>query len=1006
MAPPSKPEPGRDPQMAERARKLDVVFALTSIGMLVAFTLMIWADYDREWKKYQKDFTLLEVKVTREQAEQALGKVDAGRRQALEEEMGRAKQEETQRRDDIQKAQAQRDKLDGQWYAVDQDFRFTKAEIDVARYEYEEAAHKNKGNKDKKLERLQELEARWEELRKDLEDVNAQKDAADKQLAALESTRIDAQKKSKELYAEYNRLEDRLKKIQPGFVTYARNLPVLDLANPSLKVNQVMPANLQDDVIFSGTPKVDRCTTCHLGIDKKGFESAPQPFTTHPDLAFYLQGPHPIDKVGCTSCHQGRGRATSFVNAVHIPSSAEQEKEWGRKYTGSDTYHPFHFWDYPMMAKGHTEAQCIKCHQGMVEVPRAASLNTGRLLIEKYGCYGCHKIKGWEDLRKVGPDLSKVLSKTNEEWIYRWIKEPKGFRATRMPQIWDVRTPDQDTEPMKVRNTVEANAVVAYLVEKSGRETYPDPPPGDLAAGRKTFETVGCLACHRVGNDRRGVDATLPDGTTKKGMDAASYRTHGPNLDGTGSKVSAGWLYAWVRDPKGYWHDTRMPDLRLTDKEAADITAYLMSLRNDAFMARPRPPIDPAIRDGLIREHLLASNVPVKDTERQLASMDDHQRTIFVGEKTIGRYGCFGCHNISGFEKASPIGVELTEEGSKLVERLDFGFEEGRIPHTLPGWVHRKVMEPRVFDEGKRKRPEELLRMPKFWTTDEEAEAIVTAVMSFTREQVPLAAQKQLSADERYVERGARLVRDRNCRGCHVLGDQGGAIQAVVADQLESSGLDSLTARSQTVAFSPPSLYNASAKIGEGARVQTEWLHTFLADPSHKIRPWVNLRMPTFEFTEEELNTLTRYFAAMDKVAYPYAPRPQPDPELVAVGRDLFGRWQCVKCHVVAGKLPNQPPENMAPDLANVPRRLRAEWLRPWLADPGRIQPGTRMPANFPKDAAENAYPEVLGGDQAKQIEAVTQYLMTLGPGAAAAPAPPARATTAGKAISTGGPSR
>jgi cytochrome c2 len=175
--------------------------------------------------------------------------------------------------------------------------------------------------------------------------------------------------------------------------------------------------------------------------------------------------------------------------------------------------------------------------------------------------------------------------------------------------------------------------------------------------------------------------------------------------------------------------------------------------------------------------------------------------------------------------------------------------------------------------------------------------------------------------------------------------------------------------------------------------------------------------MPTFEFTEDELNVLTRYFAAMDKVSYPYSAKPPADPTLIAAGRDLFGRWQCVKCHVVAGKLPNQPPENMAPDLANVPRRLRAEWLHPWLSDPGKIQPGTRMPANFPKDAAENAYPEVLGGDQAKQIEAVTQYLMTLGQGAAAssatppvggrsAPAPPARATTAGQATSAGGSSR
>ena len=87
-----------------------------------------------------------------------------------------------------------------------------------------------------------------------------------------------------------------------------------------------------------------------------------------------------------------------------------------------------HHWDLPMMAKGQTEAQCAKCHQGVVEVPQAASLNAGRFLVERYGCNGCHKIKGWEGLRKVGPDLTHITAKTDPEWMFRWIKEPKGFR--------------------------------------------------------------------------------------------------------------------------------------------------------------------------------------------------------------------------------------------------------------------------------------------------------------------------------------------------------------------------------------------------------------------------------------------------------------------------------------------------------------------------------------------------------------------------------------------------
>jgi len=964
--PPAKPEPGRDPEMAGRTATLNVVFALTSIGLLIALSYMIWDDYNREWKHLQKRFNRLEVKLTEDQVQQALGKVDASRRQQVQAQLAQGEKEIAARRGEVKEAEKEQQKLDADWYRLDQDYRFTKAEIDVARYEYEEAAQHGAKSAAAKKRRLDDLESRWQKLKLELEDIDARKAAAAARIQELEKTRLQAENTHKEMYAEYNRLEEKLRQIKPGFVSFVRNMPVIDLANPSLKINQVMPTNLQDDVIFTGTPKVDRCTTCHLGIDKRGFENAPQPFTTHPNFEFYLQGPHPVEKVGCTSCHQGRGRATSFVNAAHTASSVEKEKAWG-KYSGSETYHGLHYWDYPMMAKGHTEAQCLKCHQGMAEVPKANSLNTGLTLLERYGCYGCHKIKGWENLRKVGPDLTKITSKTNEDWIYRWITEPKGFRPTRMPQVWDVRV--DETPEQKHRNDTEANAVVAYIVANAATpDPYPAPPAGNLEAGRKLFESVGCLACHRVGPDKRGV---------VEPFDATSFRTHGPNLDGTGSKVSAGWLYSWVRDPRGYWHETRMPNLRLTDKEAADITAYLMSLKNDAFVGRPRPAIDTKLRDEIVREYMLAASMPVREVDQKVAVMDDHQRTLFVGERTIGRYGCFGCHTIKGFEKTSPVGVELTEEGSKLVERLDFAFEQGKIPHTLPGWVHRKLIEPRVFDRGKVKRPEEMLRMPKFWVSDAEADAIVTGILSFTKEQVPMAAQRQLTADDRFVARGQRLIREKNCQGCHQIGERGGNYREIVRAQLEAAGGDALQAQG----LAPPLLYNDKEKTGEGARVQTPWLHDFLKDPSKKIRPWLEVRMPTFEFSEDETNTLTQYFAALDKVSFPYEQKPELKAPMVAVGHDLFNKWQCIKCHVVAGRLPNQEPAFMAPDLANVPSRLRSAWLAQWLADPQRIQPGTRMPSNFPEKAEENAFPEILGGDQRQQIEAVRSYLLTLGPG-------------------------
>jgi cytochrome c2 len=962
--PPAKVEPGRDPEMASRTQTLNVVFALTSIALLLAFSWMVWADYNREWKQYQIQFNDLEVQRTEQLRQEAMSQVDAAKRQEIQARLAQGEKEAAARKQEIEAAQDQLEDLNARWYRVDQDFRFTKAEIDVARYEYEEAVQRKRGVESRK-QHLDELEKRWADLRVELQDVEAQRRGVQQKLAELENTRLTAEKAQTELLFQQTRLDERLQSMQRGFVWYVRNLPVLDLANPSLKVNQIMPANLKDDVIFTATEKVDRCTTCHLGIDKKGYEQAPQPFRTHSNMELYLQGAHPIERIGCTVCHQGRGRATSFVNAAHTASSKEQEKAWAKYSGGGDEYHGLHYWDLPMMARGHTEAQCVKCHQGVVEVPKADRLNTGIMLIERYGCHGCHKIKGWENLRKVGPTLTKITGKTNEEWIYRWIKEPKGFRPTRMPQVWDVRL--DETEESKRRNDVEANAVAAYLVANAAPEAYPAAPAGDLAAGRRTFETVGCLGCHRIGDDQRGMDKFV----------ASSYRAHGPNLDGTGSKVNPGWLYSWLRSPKDYWHDTRMPNLRLSDQEAADLVAYLMSLRNDAFLGRPRPAIDPGIRDAIVREHLVAANVPVKQADQQLAAMDDRQRTLFVGEKTIARYGCFGCHEIKGFEKSTPIGAELTEQGSKLVDRLDFGYEHGQIPHTLPGWTKRKVMEPRIFDRGKVKRPEEMLRMPKFWVADEEADAIVTGIMSFTKEQVPLVAQDRLDEYERHVQAGLRLVREYNCRGCHQVGDYGGAIREVVKSQLEASGGDPINA----LGLSPPLLYNANSRIGEGARVHTEWLHDFLRDPSREIRPWFDLRMPTFEFTEEQLNTLTRYFAAQDRVPYPVTPTQELDPVMVAHGRELFTKWQCVKCHVVAGKLPNQEPANMAPDLALVPERLRPDWLTVWLADPQKVQPGTRMPTVFPVNPQENAFPEILGGDQAQQIEAMRSYLLTLGGG-------------------------
>ena len=356
-------------------------------------------------------------------------------------------------------------------------------------------------------------------------------------------------------------------------------------------------------MIFSGTPKVDRCTTCHLGIDKKGFESAPQPFTTHPNLELYLQGPHPVESVGCTVCHQGRGRATGFVSAVHTPAHHEQEKDWG-KYSRTHEYERLALLGPAHDGQGQHGVAVPQVPPGCGGGAEGGPAERGRAPHGALRLLRLPQDQGLGGPAQAGPDLTKITTKTNEEWMFRWIKKPRAFRWTRMPQVWDVRI--DETAEQKARNDAEATR--SWPTSWRSRAATPSRrrPRATSSAGRKMFETVGCLGCHRVGEDKRGMS----------GLAGRRLPHHGPHLDGTGSKVSAGWLYAWVRNPKGYWHDTRMPNLRLTEKEAADITAYLMSLKNEGFAARPRPALDKRVRDDIVGE-VPGAQYPVAEAERQ-----------------------------------------------------------------------------------------------------------------------------------------------------------------------------------------------------------------------------------------------------------------------------------------------------------------------------------------------------------------------------------------------------
>jgi mono/diheme cytochrome c family protein len=227
---------------------------------------------------------------------------------------------------------------------------------------------------------------------------------------------------------------------------------------------------------------------------------------------------------------------------------------------------------------------------------------------------------------------------------------------------------------------------------------------------------------------------------------------------------------------------------------------------------------------------------------------------------------------------------------------------------------------------------------------------------SRTEQRIPNKYLAAHGAQTENIVNGQRLVQYYNCVGCHSIEGKGGYIRALYTDN---------------PTFAPPILN------GEGAKVQPDWFYGFLKKPI-QLRPWLQLRMPTFGLSDEEVNTAVDYFAALAKleVPYVYVDRSKIPLEYIAAGKTLMSGdyFACFSCHQQGDQKPEGPPEGWAPDLALAKHRLMPEWIIRWIHDPQKLMPGTKMPSFYP-----GGPDDILEGNEDRQIEAIRDYLMVLG---------------------------
>jgi len=930
-------------------------FAISSIVLLVVVVWGTLKDYDREWKSYARQQHKILTVLSENKLAEAEVNLPVEELKKIDADLAAVSNEQSET---VEQYDAKISKAHGIYYKANQNFQMAKANLDADLFTLDSAiAHhspkapalqKAYAVKNGEVVRLKDAMTIAEQIRDKA--ISEKKEYLLRQKALSDKTQ--------KLLSEKVRLEKVVSQTKMNLGYMVRNAPVVDMISPTVKIHQIVLEHIKDDYFFNKVPKVDRCMTCHANADKAGYENLPQPFTSHPKLHLYMNAdsPHPVEKIGCTVCHGGIPQSVDFSLAGHVPKDVVQKHEWEEKYN----FNPPRHITSPMIPTHMTEGRCIQCHAQNVQLRDAPTFNAGMRMIERYGCYNCHKFNGHFDKlkseKKSGPSLKMIGSKVTEDWARKFVYNPKHFRpSSLMPRFW---MNHNNSDPASVeRGKVEVDAIVTYLFNKS--KPY-EPlklatrPNGNLERGKELVGKVGCVACHAVADFPR----KNPEKPSDPGWVDPRVPLPGPELNQMGSKVTKEWLESWLKHPKHYWEGTVMPSLKLNDQEVADIAEYLLSKRNIAFEEAPVNETRESVRDQIVLTYFQAA-MTLGEADKKLASMKLEEKQMFLGEKLINHYGCYACHAIDGFDNGPYVGAELTLEGSKDLSK--FTFENLHdLPHYRHEWIYTKVRTPRVWDVGKTRDFEAKTKMPYFGFSHDQAVALTAVVLGHEIKKVNDEATMKIDGRWENIIAGQRQANRLNCVTCHSIENIGGGVLAHYADDPTNG---------------PPNLNT------QGAKTNTDWLYHFLQNPNVMIRPWVEIRMPQFWMSTHEAQTFTKYFASLDRAEYPYvtaALKPLNNDE-VKMAQSIIEKQGCLTCH--APRNAGEDVSAAAPHFANIKHRLKHTWIPLWLRNPAAIMPGTRMPTLWPSTDENDPKAPLVGvegildGDANAQMELVGRYI-------------------------------
>lgn len=440
------------------------------------------------------------------------------------------------------------------------------------------------------------------------------------------------------------------------------------------------------------------------------------------------------------------------------------------------------------------------------EDPDEHLVNGGLLLLAELNCVACHEAPaGWKASlsAKPGPDLSGVGSRLDADTIWLMVRSPQHRKkGTQMPGLFVGENGD----------TEKVEALTEYLA--SLIKPMPPMPVGDAKRGRALYHTVGCVACHEPAaeSDYRPTRVPKDVELEKPGNGSVPIAL--------ADAYELGALAHFLFDPFSVRPAGRMPSMRLSQQEAADIAAYLhvgrtaekaverMALKlppqsidrgrklfgeqrcaschttgekHPVSFAKPLRDLDASagclserLRSGLARYDL--NDLQKRAIKLALTAVREQQPPVWTEQEKIdwqlSRLNCYACHDRNG--KGGPEDPRAqyfasTDPGGESLGDL------GHLPPSLDR-VGRKLtrtwFEKILWDDGGSVRPYLAARMPNFGRAN--TELLVAWLKAADKLDKPIKMDTSGLLKHHRAEYGRNLLGATGlaCIACHGLKDR------------------------------------------------------------------------------------------------------------------------------------------------------------------------------------------------------------------------------------------